>query len=157
MLKLGDDMKKILVIAGFVLLILCTGCEIVTGTYNEGTYFGYAYDAEYDAYATSVIYVDASGTIQSVFIDTTYINKEKSETTVSTKRIEGNDYKMKTYYPMAVGEWYEQAEALEEYIIKNQGLNVTLDADGKTDAISGATINIAPIVKAVNNALEQAK
>lgn len=150
-------MKKMILVLCLITLLLSTGCEVITGTYNEGTYFGYAYDEEYDAYATSVIYVDSTGTIKSVFIDTTYINKSKSETTVTTKRIEGEDYNMKTYYPTAVGEWYEQAEALEKYIIANQGFNVTLDSKGKTDVISGATINIAPIYEAVNNALEQAK
>lgn len=150
-------MKKLFSVLCLGILLVITGCEIITGTYKEGTYFGYAYDADYDAYATTVIYVDAAGMIKSVFIDTTYINESKSVTTVSTKRIEGEDYNMKTYYPTAVGEWYEQAEALEKYIIDNQGFDVMLDENGKTDAISGATINIAPIYESVHNALEQAK
>lgn len=150
-------MKKLFLVLCSVILLISTGCEVVSGTYKEGTYFGYSYDEEYDAYATAVVYIDNGGMIKSVFIDTTYINESKSTTTVTTKRVEGEDYNMKTYYPSAVGEWYEQAETLEKYIIDNQGFEVVLDAEGKTDAISGATINIAPIQKAVNNALEQAK
>ena len=150
-------MKKIGVLMSLLLLMLGTGCEVITGNYKEGTYFGYAYDASYDSYATAVIYVDASGMIQSAFIDSTYINKEKSDTTASTKRVEGSDYNMKTYYPSAAGEWYEQAEALEKYIVEHQGLNVVLNEEGKTDAISGATINLTAIQEAVNNALKKAK
>lgn len=150
-------MKKLGILISIVFILMGTGCEVVTGDYKEGTYFGYAYDSDYDSYATAVIYVDEAGTIKSAFIDSTYINKAKSETTASTKRVEGEDYNMKTYYPSAVGEWYEQAEALEKYIIQNQGFNVTLDANGKTDAVSGATINLNAISEAVNNALKQAK
>ena len=151
-------MKKLFIILfAITLLSIGTGCEIITGEYKEGTYFGYAYDADYDSYATTVIYVDEAGMIKSVFIDSTYINKSKSATTASTKRVEGDDYNMKTYYPSAVGEWYEQAEALEKYIIDNQGFDITLDNEGKTDAVSGATINLSAIVESVNNALKQAK
>lgn len=157
MIVLGDNMKKIVVLISLLFLTFGTGCEVMTGDYKKGTYFGYAYDETYDSYATAVIYVDESGMIQSAFIDSTYINKEKSDTTASTKRIEGNDYNMKKYYPSAAGEWYEQAEALEKYIVEHQGLDVTLNEEGKTDAISGATINLTAIQEAVNNALKQAK
>lgn len=151
-------MKKIIIIITTLFLInVVTGCEAVTGEYKEGTYFGYSYDSEYDAYALAVVYVDSTGTIKSVFIDTTYINKEKSETTVSTKKVEGNDYKMKVYNQSAAGEWYEQVEKVEKYVVENQKLDVELNSEGKTDAISGATINISPIKEAVNNALKQAK
>lgn len=151
-------MKKLIIIISTLFLInVVTGCEAVTGEYKEGTYFGYSYDSEYDAYATAVIYVDSTGSIKSVFIDTTYINKEKSSTTVSTKRVEGNDYKMKTYNQAAAGEWYEQVEKIEKYVVENQGLDVKLNNEGKTDAISGATINISPIKEAVDNAIKQAK
>ena len=151
-------MKKLIVIISTLFLInIVTGCEVVTGEYKEGTYFGYSYDSEYDAYATAVIYVDSTGSIKSVFIDTTYINKEKSSTTVSTKRIEGDDYKMKIYNSSAAGEWYEQVEKIEKYVVENQKLDVELDNSGKTDAISGATINISPIKEAVNNAIKKAK
>lgn len=151
-------MKKIIIIISTLFLInVVTGCEAVTGEYKEGTYFGYSYDSEYDAYALAVVYVDNTGTIKSVFIDTTYINKEKSSTTVSTKKVEGDDYKMKVYNQSAAGEWYEQVEKVEKYVVENQKLDVELNSEGKTDAISGATINISPIKEAVNNALKQAK
>lgn len=150
-------MKKfILFISTLFLVTILTGCEAVTGEYKEGTYFGYSYDSDYDAYATAVIYVDQTGSIKSVFIDTTYINKEKS-TAVSTKKVEGKDYKMKEYNSKAAGEWYEQVEKVEKYVLDNQGLDIELNEKGKTDAISGATINISPIKEAVNNALKQAK
>ena len=121
---------------------------------NDKDYDFFHYDSSYKLAECEYgdFYIASRGELKC-----TYINKEKSDTTASTKRIEGNDYNMKTYYPSAAGEWYEQAEALEKYIVEHQGLDVTLNEEGKTDAISGATINLTAIQEAVNNALKQAK
>ena len=151
-------MKKFILGALAILaIVLLSGCEVESGEYKEGTYFGSAYDSSYDAYATAVVYVDDKGMIKSVFLDTAYINEKKSETTVSTKKVEGDDYNMKKFNAAAAGEWYEQVGAVEKYVVEHQGWDVTLNESGKTDAISGATINLAPIEEALLNALNQAK
>ena len=149
-------MKKLLIIPISLLIIALSGCEIITGEYKEGTYFGYAYDEDYDTYATAIIYVNEAGIIKSVFIDSTYINKTKSLTTPSTKKIEGDDYNMKKY-SNATLEWYLQAEKIEEYILEHQSFDIELNDSGKTDAVSGARISLTAIDKAVKNALGQAK
>ena len=65
---------------------------------------------------------------------------------------------MKTYQPDAVGEWYEQVEALEKAIVEHQGTDfITLDEENKTDAVSGCTIVIDALLGAANEAIEQAK
>ena len=61
-------------------------------------------------------------------------------------------------YGSKVGEWYQQAEALEKYVVDNQGIdNLKLDESGHTDAVSGCTIKIDALYSAINNALNQAK
>ena len=70
-------MKKYLGL--FLGLLLCffvvTGCEKVeNGNYKEGTYYG-SYIDTYggtSSVATAVVYVDESGMIKSVFLDTVY-------------------------------------------------------------------------------------
>ena len=131
-------------------MILFTGCEKVS--FNEGTYNGSAIDTYggVENTATAKVVINSEGKIESVYLDTTYEG--------TTKKTLGHDYNMQKYYPDAVGEWFEQVEALEKAIVENQGTEfLTLDKDGKTDAVSGCTIQITALVKAVNNALEQAK
>ena len=159
-------MKKFLIV--LIMVLFLTGCEIEKerpqeekGKYREGTYFGYAYDKSYDAYATAVVYVNENGVIKSVFIDSTYINKT-APTTTTTKKIVGPGYGMKTTSSKmgkieGGAEWYEQMGAVEKYVVEHQGLDINLDENGKTDAISGATLNLKPSYEAIINALNQAK
>ena len=159
-------MKKLVIL--LIMIVCLTGCEIEKektveekGNYKEGTYFGYSYDKAYDAYATAVVYVNENGFIKSVFIDSTYINKQ-APTTTTTKKVVGNGYGMKeTSGKMGKieggAEWYEQMGAVEKYVVEHQGIDITLDENGKTDAISGATLNLKPTYEALVNALNQAK
>ena len=65
---------------------------------------------------------------------------------------------MKKFNPSAAGEWYEQVEKLEKAVVDNQGIDfLNLNEDGKTDAVSGCTIKIDALVRALENALVQAK
>ena len=51
-------------------------------------------------------------------------------------------------------EWFEQIEFLEKAIVENQGTDfITLDANGKTDAVSGCTIGITNLVDTFNKAI----
>ena len=150
-------MKRFLVLtlAG---LCIFTGCEKVEdnnetkGAYKEGTYEGSyvdTYGGE-ENLATAKLVVNSDGKIESIYLDTEYQG--------STKKTLGDDYNMKTYQPDAVGEWYEQVEALEEAIVEHQGTDfITLDEENKTDAVSGCTIVIDALLGAANDAIEQAK
>ena len=61
-------------------------------------------------------------------------------------------------YGSTIGEWDTQVKALEDYIVKNQGIDsLKWDEDGKTDAVSGCTIKIDALYEAASNALKQAK
>ena len=144
-------MKRILMcLCALVCVVTVCGCEKVG--YKEGTYNGSAVDTYggEENTATAKVVVNSEGKIESVYLDTTYGE--------STKKELGNDYNMKTYNPAAAGEWFEQVEKLEAAIVENQGTNfLALGEDGKTDTVSGCTIEISALVKAVDNALEQAK
>lgn len=154
-------MKKIALLGTFLLIGLgvFVGCEKVvqpTGNYREGTYFGSAvddYNNEQNV-ATAVLYVGNDGKIKSLTLDTTY----KSGEAITTKKTLGDNYNMKKFNPSASGEWYEQIDKLEKAIIEKQEITfLNLDADGKTDAVSGTTIKINALYEAINNALKQAK
>lgn len=144
-------MKKLLVcLCAVVLMFTVAGCE--KAGFKEGTYNGTAIDSfgGEENTASAKVVINSKGKIESVYLDTTYKG--------STKKTLGNDYNMKTYNPSASGEWFEQVEKLEKAIVENQGTQfLNLDSEGKTDAVSGCTIQINALVKAVDNALEQAK
>lgn len=144
-------MKKLLISVCLLFLgfSLC-GCEKVG--YKEGTYSGSALDNynNEENTATAEVVINNEGKIESVYIDTTYQG--------STKKTLGYDYNMQKYYPSAQGEWFEQVERLEKAIVENQGTEfLKLNANGKTDAVSGCTIEISAMVKAVDEALSKAK
>ena len=144
-------MKKLMLgLCACVMLFVFTGCEKVG--FKEGTYNGSATDTYggVENTATAKVVINSEGKIESVYLDTTYEG--------TTKKTLGYDYNMKKYYPSAAGEWFEQVEALEKSIVENQGTNfLALVEYGITDAVSGCTIQITALVKAVDNALDQAK
>lgn len=151
-------MKKYLGL--FFGLLLCffvvTGCEKVeNGNYKEGTYYG-SYIDTYggtSAVATAVVYVDESGMIKSVFLDTVY----KKGDVLTTKKTLKDEYGMKPNSEVSK-EWYEQVNLIEAKVIENQNITfIGLNSDGKTEAIAGVTMKIDALYNALNNALEQAK
>ena len=151
-------MKKYLGL--FLGLLLCffvvTGCEKVeNGNYKEGTYYG-SYIDTYgvtSSVATAVVYVDESGMIKSVFLDTVY----KKGDVLTTKKTLKDEYGMKPNSEVSK-EWYEQVNLIEAKVIENQNITfIGLNSDGKTEAIAGVTMKIDALYNALNNALEQAK
>lgn len=147
-------MKKKICLMGVVGLALLSGCS---KGYVEGVYTGSAIDS-YGGQAntaTAIVTIDSNGKITDVNLDTTY-TKDGVET---TKKNLGADYGMYGHeYGSKVGEWYEQAQALEKNVVDNQGLDgIKLDEDGYTDTVSGCTIKIDALYEALEDALNQAK
>ena len=145
-------MKKLgILFVAVIAIFVVAGCEKVT-KYNEGTYTGSVVDTynNENNVATAKIEINSKGKIESVDLDTTYQG--------TTKKTLGDDYNMKKFNSSAAGEWYEQVEKLEKAIVENNGVSfLNLNEDGKTDAVSGCTIKIDALIKAVEAALAQAK
>ena len=141
-----------LVLSFFVL----TGCEKVNeGNYKEGTYYGYVEDnyGGSKSVATAVVYVDASGMIKSVFLDTTYTK----DGVLTTKKSLGDAYNMKQASEVGK-EWFEQVNLIEAKVVENQNISfINLNEDGKTDAIAGVTMKVDALYKALETALNSAK
>ncbi|MTI48505.1 MAG: FMN-binding protein [Firmicutes bacterium] len=56
----------------------------------------------------------------------------------------------------AIAPWYEQAEVAAKYLVDNQNFDaIEFDAEGHTDAISGATIGVKEFADLANKALAQ--
>ena len=151
-------MKKLMILL-LVTTLTITGCEKVSDGYKEGTYKGEAignYGGE-ENIATAEVTVDSNGKIVSVVLDTTY-TKDGVKT---TKKTLGYGYGMKignSDYGISNLEWDEQVKLLEQFVVDNNGIDkIKLDSDSKTDAVSGCTIKIDALYKALENAIEKAK
>lgn len=146
-------MKNVKYLFCLFFVVLLVGCS---NGYKEGEYTGTAVDSYggQENTASAKITIDSEGKITDVYLDTTYTTADGVKT---TKKTLGDDYNMMSY-PGAVGEWYEQVQALEQSVVDNQGIDfLKLDEDGYTDAVSGCTIRIDALYAALEDALEQAK
>lgn len=157
-------MKKLFLSFIAILLVFITGCEKVEqGSYKEGTYLGYdSYESYGEKYVTTaLIYVDSNGMIKSCYIDSTH-NKDGANT---TKKVLGDDYGMKEDSASkgvipGGAEWYEQVKVIEDKVVAEQNLDWVKwqdEENTKLDAISGVTITADSYIKAIENALSQAK
>ncbi|MEG2322573.1 MAG: FMN-binding protein [Bacilli bacterium] len=147
-------MKKLAMVLAVITLFLTVGCG--QKGYKEGTYQGSALDSYggQNNKATASIKIDKEGNITDVSLDTTYTTKDGKQT---TKKALKEAYGMKEYAKTQY-EWYQQIEFLEKAIIKEQNIDfLKLDNDGFTDTVSGCTIKIDALYKAINDALIQAK
>lgn len=55
-------------------------------------------------------------------------------------------------------EWYEQVEALEKAVVNNQGIDfIKLNENKTTDSVTGCTISIDGLYRALEKTLEKAK
>lgn len=151
-------MKKYfgILIAIVMCVFVFTGCEKVSeGNYKEGTYYGSVIDSYggSNAVASAVVYVDSTGMIKSVFLDTVYTKDD----VLTTKKTLGDAYNMKPASEVGK-EWFEQVNLIEAKVIENQNITfMTLNEDGKTDTIAGVTMKVDALYKALENALNQAK
>jgi len=154
-------MKKFLCFITIFALLFTVGCEKVTekGDYKEGTYFASVTSGENTV--TAVAYVDESGVLKSLFIDTTYPKND----VLSTKKALGDAYAMKGR-SAEIGvieggaEWDEQLNTLEKKILEEQNLDWlkwTDETKTKTDSIAGVTVTIDKYYAVVDDILKQAK
>lgn len=152
-------MKKFLLGLVLMLALFTVGCEKVEdGKYKEGTYLGVKETTDYTGkkfVTTALVNVDDKGLIENVYIDVTYTTKDGVNT---TKKVLGDAYGMAKEEGQL--EWFEQANAIEDKVVAEQGLEwltYTDEAKTKTDTISGVTISVDSYHAALLDALTQAK
>lgn len=158
-------MRKMLVVLCAMLLMVgllvaCGGKENNNAsnqnevTYKDGVYKAEA--AEFDAnsgWKENVELTIENGRI----VDVTWNGTHKDGGTDKITRSESGEYGM-VAFGNAQAEWHEQAIEAEQFLIEKQDPKaLALKEDGKTDAISGVSINVGGLVKLVEEALAQAK
>jgi major membrane immunogen (membrane-anchored lipoprotein) len=118
---------------------------VAEGDFADGYYYAELSEDE-KGFTYLGLFQVVNGTIVSANLNAKFINDEDKD---SSKKELGDDYGM-VANGGAQAEWYAQAEAVEAFIIENQGFDVTLDADGKTDAVAGASIHLNQFLELYN-------
>ncbi|WP_438493214.1 FMN-binding protein [Paenibacillus sp. IHBB 3054] len=120
------------------------------GAYKDG---GYHAEGEMDkesGWKSTVDLTVANGNVVAVkFSGLNAAGDDKKQFSVDGK------YGMKA--GGASAEWHEEIALAEKYFLENKGAAPTLDAEGKTDAISGVSIHVGEYFTLAEKALEGAK
>lgn len=118
---------------------------------KNGKYTVNAEEYDENGYLATVTVTISDGKVVSVHIDDVDKNK-KSKKVLS----ESGGYGMKEK-GKAQGEWHEEIALLEQSLTKNGSRDIPVNAEGKTDAISGCTIAVNKYIDLYNKALEKAR
>lgn len=121
-----------------------------TGKYVDGAFF-----AEDAAFGDSGWKDNASFTVINGFIVAANWNGTSKDTDKDKKStsIDG-EYKM-VEFGKAQAEWHEQAALVEGYVTDVQDLEaLTVNAEGKTDAVAGVSISVGGFVELAKQALK---
>ncbi|WP_379158363.1 FMN-binding protein [Paenibacillus sp. sgz5001063] len=120
------------------------------GPYKDG---GYTAEGEMDAESgwksTVAITVAGGNIVAANFSGVNAAGDDKKQYSVDGK------YGMKA--GGAAAEWHEEIALAEKYFLDNKGAAPTMDAEGKTDAISGVSIHVGEYFTLAEKALEGAK
>ncbi len=121
------------------------------GMYQDGVYTAEADDFGENGWKDTMSITVAGSYIASVYWDS--VDQEgRSKKELS----DAGEYGMVANSDATVS-WADQARAVEEYLVENQTLSdLTLDDEGRTDAISTATIHIDSFEQLVTEALDGA-
>jgi major membrane immunogen (membrane-anchored lipoprotein) len=124
------------------------------GIYKDGTYTAEAKDFDAKSGWKSTISITVTdGYIATV--DWNGLNKKGGDDKKTVSK--AGNYGMKANGG-SLAEWHEEAALVEKFLIEKQDVAaITLKGDGKTDAISGATIAVSDFVELATQALASAK
>ena len=140
-------MKKALFL---LLVLLIAGTSVFAASLKDGVYFAQEGQFAKSGWKYNVTLVVKNGRITDVAWNGANVNGGVDKDTASRN----GTYRM-VEYGGAIAPWWKQAEAVEKKLLSTQNISsITLsDADGHTDAVSGATIKVAPFVNLVKSAL----
>ncbi|MEO3945959.1 FMN-binding protein [Gorillibacterium sp. CAU 1737] len=126
---------------------------VEAGPYKDGTYKAEA--ADFDAssgWKDNVTLTVLNGKILAVQWNGTH----KDGGTDKVTRSKSGEYGMKK--GGASSEWHEQTAKAEAFVLEKQDpAAITVNGEGKTDAVSGVSIHVGAFVELAKKALEQAK
>lgn len=127
------------------------GCS--GNSYNDGTYTSQLAEFESSGWKDTMEVTIQGGKIVKINWDAIY----KDDTIPIRKK----QYSKSGLYGMlavgAVGEWYDQAVAAEQYVLENGIDSLNVKDDGYSDAVSGCTVHVSSFDKLVRECLAKAK
>lgn len=131
-------------------MILIAATSVFADKPADGVYFAQETEFPKSGWKYNVTLVVKRGKIKEVSWNASNINGGVTKVELSKAGKYGMEAK-----GGAIAPWWKQAQAVEKMLIKEQDINaITLsDADGHTDAVSGATIKVGPFVNLVKEAL----
>ncbi|MFW5841926.1 MAG: hypothetical protein ACOCU2_01420 [Bacillota bacterium] len=158
-------MKKLLALLvslAFVFALTACGEEVEEGDFNPGVHTGYSIGTDNgtgkSVATTATLFVNDNGVIEYAFIDVVYPQGDDDEYTYTTKHALEEDYGMRGASPIGL-EWYEQALALGEAIVEEQGWpGEIVDGyfDEDEDIFASVTIRVSSYKAAFDDAMDQA-
>ncbi|MDR1570891.1 MAG: FMN-binding protein [Clostridiales Family XIII bacterium] len=144
--------KYIVCLAVCTLLIGMAACSSAT-SYRDGVYTAQLDEFSSSGWKDTLELTVDGGEITKVNWDAIYVD--------DSIPIRKKQYSKSGLYGMlaagAVGEWYDQATAAEQYVLKNGPAALVPDSDGYTDVISGCTIHVSDFEKLLLDCLKQAE
>lgn len=127
--------------------------DVVEG-YKDGTYF--AEEADFNAetgWKDNATVTVTDGKISDVVFNATYKDDTKGD---KLSEVAAGNYDMSVAGAQAA--WDVQAKAIQDYVVSTQDFtSVEFNEEGKSDAISGATISYQHFFTLIEEALAQAK
>ncbi len=135
-----------------LLLLLTTGCG-VTAKYQDGVYRAENPEFSDSGWKETVEVTIENGEVVKINWDAIYID--------DSIPIRKKQYSKSGLYGMltvgAIGEWYDQATAAEQFVLEHGIDALTINSDGRTDAVSGCTIHVDEFAALYRQCLDQAK
>ena len=121
------------------------------GELQDGLFYAEAQQFDSSGYKEYVALYVSGGRI--VWVNWNAANEDGTQ----SKKEAGDSYGLKSASGIGA-EWYQQAEAFEQYVIEHQGVEgLTTGDDGKTDAISGCTIAVSGAKTLTEQIITQAR
>lgn len=139
-------LKKLgLAITSLALVVGLTGC----GSSSTGDYYHAIGETAKNGWTYYVAFEMNGTDITSFTFDGVQLKTEEGRT--KAEMAAAGDYKLA---PGNAGEWNVQAKLIEEYVVANDGVkDINFNADGSSDAISGATVKFGEIADLIDAAI----
>ncbi len=120
------------------------------GSLEDGFYFGQA-EVDDKGNTDQVTYIVYNGTIVSADFNSA-VPQEDDKVSYKSVLSKNGEYNLAD---SAVAPMHEQLATLNAELVKNDAFSVELNDEGKTDAISGATVSVDGYVAAFENAVKK--